>query len=152
MSADTVWLLMLFSVPDRHGGLVQRLGFKPTKKKRTNWWRTFDPKIRRAKDDARAVMVRIRSVSIGNKWIEVPRNGSRKPNPPRGNSPHGSQRRTQTPPISTKIINLQIAQENRLARDALKIAREKRRQAELLAQTEIDRIARIAVRRSRGEL
>ena len=52
----------------------------------------------------------------------------------------------------TEIINLQIAKENRLAADALKLAIEQRRQAEQAAQREANARAKQALLRAKGEM
>ena len=51
-----------------------------------------------------------------------------------------------------EVVSILIAQENRLARDALKRARERRRQAEFLAEREAAERAHKAVRRLKGEV
>lgn len=73
---DRPWLLTLFDVPDRMGGLVGRLGFLPTKKNPNNWWRTFDP----LKSGDREIAVSIRSqllkAGIRGKWKQIERRPS----------------------------------------------------------------------------
>jgi hypothetical protein len=52
---------------------------------------------------------------------------------------------------SAEIISIQIAAENRIARDALKLAREHRRQAEQLAEREANQQAKRAIQRAKGD-
>jgi hypothetical protein len=61
--SKTVWRLMVWDVPDRLTGLTARLGFGATKKNPSNWWRTFDPAI----DKAKAVMIREALLNAGLK-------------------------------------------------------------------------------------
>ena len=63
------WRLIVFAVPDRLGGLVARLGFRPTKKNPNHWWRVFDP----AKDKPVATKIRdeLRAAGLVGKWSQV---------------------------------------------------------------------------------
>jgi hypothetical protein len=148
----SVWLLFVFQVPDRHGGLLTRLGFRQTKKNRAHWWRRFDPANPYDKPAAEEVRVKLAAAGLVGKWKEVP---AELPAISAGAKKSAKRKKRdrlvkqQTPPqVSAEILTLQVAKENRLARDALKLAIEKRRQAEKRAQREAYQRAEVSARRA----
>jgi hypothetical protein len=68
------YLLLLFDVPDRLGGLVSRLGFKQSKKIPTNWWRRFDPQRDGERAKAEKIRDQLKKAGLRGKWrkIELP--------------------------------------------------------------------------------
>jgi len=125
---DALWLLTVFDVPDRLGGLLNRLEFKPTRKNPAHWWRIFDP--RQDKTAAEKVREKLRTTDLRSSWKAIPR---------------------ELKAPDKAVIDAQIVKENRMARDALKLAIERRRQAERAACEEVNRRARDVVQRAKGD-
>ncbi len=63
------WRLMVWDVPDRLGGLLSRLSFKPTKKNPAHWWRLFDPG--RDKDVAERIRLELLAAGLRGSWQEM---------------------------------------------------------------------------------
>lgn len=147
--SDSVWLLMVFNVPDRLGGLLARLRFRATKKNRAHWWRIFDPD----KEAAEKVKAKLVAAGLHGKWKPVPRIAGQKSKPVRRLKRYGKPERQSKAPQhpDAAVTSVLIAQENRLGRDALKRAIERRRQAETAAQREVYRRADDALKRAKGE-
>ncbi len=66
-----VWRLMVWSVPDRFGGLLARLGFRQTRKNRTHWWRLFDPAAPADKMFAERCKAELLAAGLKGSWQEV---------------------------------------------------------------------------------
>jgi len=140
---EMVWRLMVFDAPDRFGGMLKRFRFRPTKKNRSHWWRLFDPKQVGDRTHAQKCVPDIKNAGMALKWTEVVKREPRA-------EPQKRKARV-LPQPNAQILSLEIAAENRIAQDALKLTREKRRQAEKLAQVEVYQNADRALRRARGE-
>ena len=74
---------MIFDAPDRHGGLLERLGFRPTKKNPAHWWRTYNPATDR--EAAQYARQELLQAGLKGKWSEVEDN--KQAYPPRPNGP-----------------------------------------------------------------
>lgn len=65
------WRLMVWTVPDRLSALLERHGFRPTKKNPSNWWRLFDPTRPEDKIFAEQVRTDLMAAGLKGKWSEV---------------------------------------------------------------------------------
>lgn len=67
-----VWRLMVFGVPDRLAAAVTRLGFRPTQKNPSNFWRTFNPQTKGARKTARNTLATLNDAGLANRrWDQV---------------------------------------------------------------------------------
>ncbi len=68
-----VWRLMVFSVPESLGGLMERLRFKPTNKNPNTWWRTFDPRagLDKQRQTAKHAVARLKDAGLSPRWDKV---------------------------------------------------------------------------------
>lgn len=69
--APKVWRLMVWDVPDRLGGLLSRLGFRPTKKNPDYWWRLFDPAAPADRMFAERGKAEILAAGLKGSWQQV---------------------------------------------------------------------------------
>lgn len=135
------WLLIVFDGRG-HDRLLHKIGMRPATKKAGQYVGFYslgaEAQLRRHIQSLREVGLH----GIARKVEARPPTKTRaKPS-----------RRAQAAAPSGQIIMLQTAKENRLARDALKLAQEKRRQAERAAEAQVNRRAKEALLRSKGEL
>lgn len=148
------WLLIALDVPDRMGGLMTRLHFTPSKRTPGNWWMRFNPKAKGAKDLARHVIGELERARIRRIWRESndealqPQKLAKRAARELAKQGRKNRRRRGA---GTKIIALQVSQENRLAQDALKRARERRKQADQLAERQVNEHLREVLKRAKGE-
>lgn len=137
------WLLVV-AAGRPHDGLLHQLGLRPSKNDASQYLGFYAL-------GAKPLMLRhigeIRAAGLHGVAKQIPQRRATWSRPK-------AQRRPQAaaPSPDASIINLEIAKQNRLARDALKLATERRRQAEQAAEREANARARQAYLRAKGEV
>lgn len=64
--------LIVFDVPDRLGGLMERLRFRPTIKNPSHWYRLFNPALPGVHQEARRVLAHLNTAGLDRrKWAMV---------------------------------------------------------------------------------
>jgi hypothetical protein len=66
----SVWFLNVHKVPDRYGGLMTRLGFKPSKYA-GSWWALFDPSKPGARAAASDTIAELKNAGLDFKWKQA---------------------------------------------------------------------------------
>jgi hypothetical protein len=78
-------LLLVWSVPDRLSALLQRHGFKPTKKNPQHWWRLFQPELEadplKLRETTKHILGHLRAAGLEFSWRQVPATERRPPKP-----------------------------------------------------------------------
>lgn len=139
-----VWLILAFPrKPQKHASFLQKLDMRPSRRQPNVFWRRFQIEDQAA---AEYLLSEIKGRHLRANMKRVEEYETRVRRSPARSSP--ARRRSTAP--SVEITSIQIAKENRLARDALKLAIEKRRQAERAASVEVNRRAKEVVQRITG--
>ena len=60
------WMLVLFNVSDRYGGVMARHGFRASKKNPTTFWRSF---LSTERAEAEPVVKLLRELKLRGKWL-----------------------------------------------------------------------------------
>lgn len=136
------WLVMVWDVPDRLGGMAARLGLRQSSKNPKNWWIKFDPANAGAKPLAEKVRAELLAAGLSGSWRQV------EDDAPKMRRPY-HKRHT---PASTYTPIIQGNDAGRWKHEQERLAREHRKQAEQMAEREMNDHVRQVLRRAKGEM
>lgn len=125
-SEDCVWTLTVSAVADRYGGLMARLGFRPSKYGRSQWWIVFDPRRTGERTRAAEALKAIREIGATWRWRSKAR---------------------QAAPVRRALA----AKAARLGRDGARYLAEEESQTRRLVDRDIQARAARAVARANGD-
>lgn len=137
------WLLIVFDGRG-HDGRLHRLGLRPSRTKLHQYVGFYALGARPLLDSHIAQLRALGLHGVAKKIAQRERPGHR--GSQRRPNPHFAAAARHMP----SVVSLDIARENRLAADALKLAKERRRQAEILAEREVNRRVKLAIDRVNG--